>query len=76
MHWEEVAKAVAACCYPPVVMRSSGPVRAVDIGLSDLSFALGLVPRSDHPAPVPIATCDKSRAAAHKVQAQCWQPEQ
>ena len=32
---EEAAKAVAACRYPPVGMRSSGPVRAVHYGGSD-----------------------------------------
>src|SRR6202171_2323713 len=91
---EDAAKAVAACRYPPVGMRSSGPVRAVHyggadyvananneivlmamietkeglanlkvicatpgpdavyIGRADLSFALGLAPRGDNPAPV------------------------
>src|SRR5262245_62486436 len=105
---EDAAKAVAACRYPPVGMRSSGPVRAVHyggadylakandeivvmamietkeglanldkicatpgldavyIGPSDLSFALGLAPRGDNPDPTHIATCDKSRDAAHK----------
>ena len=89
----DAAKAVAACRYPPVGMRSSGPVRAlhyggadyvanandkivimamietkeglanldaicaipgldaVYIGPSDLSFALGLVPRGDKCGP-------------------------
>jgi 4-hydroxy-2-oxoheptanedioate aldolase len=32
---EDAAKAVAACRYPPVGMRSSGPVRAVHYGGSD-----------------------------------------
>ncbi len=32
---EEAAKAVAACRYPPVGMRSSGPVRAVHYGGAD-----------------------------------------
>src|SRR5689334_327184 len=32
---EEAAKAVAACRYPPVGMRSNGPVRAVHYGGSD-----------------------------------------
>src|ERR1700742_4411652 len=32
---EEAAKAVAACRYPPVGMRSSGPVRAVQYGGAD-----------------------------------------
>src|SRR5215831_3847233 len=32
---QEAAKAVAACRYPPVGMRSSGPVRAVHYGGSD-----------------------------------------
>jgi 2-keto-3-deoxy-L-rhamnonate aldolase RhmA len=32
---EEAARAVAACRYPPVGMRSSGPVRAVHYGGSD-----------------------------------------
>ena len=104
----DAAKAVAACRYPPVGMRSSGPVRAlhyggadyvanandeivimamietkeglanldaicatpgldaVYIGPSDLSFALGMVPRGDNPDPVHIATCDKIRESAHK----------
>ena len=104
----DAAKAVAACRYPPVGMRSSGPVRAlhyggadyvahandeivimamietkeglanldaicatpgldaVYIGPSDLSFALGMVPRGDNPDPVHLATCDKIREAAHK----------
>src|SRR5258707_12988419 len=39
---------------------------AVYIGPSDLSFALGMAPRGDNPDPVPIATCDKIRKAAHK----------
>src|SRR5581483_8643999 len=32
---EDAAKAVAACRYPPVGMRSSGPVRAVHYGGPD-----------------------------------------
>src|SRR5215813_2014708 len=32
---EDAAKAVAACRYPPVGMRSSGPVRAVHYGGAD-----------------------------------------
>src|SRR5580698_7306261 len=32
---EEAAKAVAACRYPPVGMRSNGPVRAAQYGGSD-----------------------------------------
>src|SRR6202012_5254590 len=32
---EEAAKAVAACRYPPVGMRSSGPVRAIHYGGAD-----------------------------------------
>src|SRR6266853_2363063 len=105
---KEAAMAVAACRYPPVGMRSNGPVRAVHyggadyvanandeivimamietkeglanldaicatpgldavyIGPSDLSFALGMVPRGDNPDPVHIATCDKIRVSAHK----------
>jgi 4-hydroxy-2-oxoheptanedioate aldolase len=105
---EDAAKAVAACRYPPVGMRSSGPVRAVHyggsdyiakaneeivvmamietkeglanldaicatpgldaiyIGPSDLSFALGMAPRSDNPDPVHMAACDRIRDAAHK----------
>ena len=110
---EEAAKAVAACRYPPVGMRSNGPVRAVlyggadyvanandeiivmamietkegianldaicatpgldavYIGPADLSFALGLAPRADNPAPLHIATCDKIRVAAHKAGIKC-----
>jgi 4-hydroxy-2-oxoheptanedioate aldolase len=36
------------------------------IGPSDLSFALGMAPRGDHPDPVHVATCDKILDAAHK----------
>ena len=105
---EEAAMAVSACRYPPVGMRSSGPVRAahyggaeyftqandeiiimamietkqglanldaicatpgldaVYIGPADLSFALGMPPRSDNPDPLHLETCDKIRATAHQ----------
>ena len=104
----DAARAVAACRYPPVGSRSSGPTRArhyggadyfthaddeilvfgmvetkaglanleeicatpgldvIYIGPADLSFALGLPPRSDNPDPLHMATCDKILAAAHR----------
>jgi 4-hydroxy-2-oxoheptanedioate aldolase len=110
---EEAAKAVAACRYPPVGMRSNGPIRAaqyggadyvananeeiivmamietkeglanldsicatpgldaVYIGPADLSFALGMPPRSDNPDPLHMATCDKIREAAHNAGIKC-----
>jgi 4-hydroxy-2-oxoheptanedioate aldolase len=110
---DEAAKAVAACRYPPVGMRSNGPIRAahyggsdyvananneiiimamietkeglanldaicatpgldaVYIGPADLSFALGMAPRSDNPDPLHMATCDKIREAAHKAGIKC-----
>ena len=105
---EEAAMAVAACRYPPVGMRSSGPIRAaqyggadyqanandeiiimamietkeglanldaicatpgldaVYIGPADLSFALGLEPRSDNPDPLHLDTCNKILKTAHE----------
>ena len=105
---EEARKAVAACRYPPVGDRSSGPVRALQIngpdyfakandeiilmamietkdgldnleqicatpgidaiyiGPADLSFALGMAPRSDNPDPVHMATCDRIKETAHR----------
>jgi 4-hydroxy-2-oxoheptanedioate aldolase len=44
---------------------------AVYIGPADLSFALGMAPRSDNPDPLHMATCDKIREAAHKAGIKC-----
>ena len=44
---EDAAKAVAACRYPPVGMRSSGPVRAVHYGGADY-VAKHITPRRLH----------------------------
>jgi len=105
---EEARKAVAACRYPPMGERSSGPVRALQIhgpdyfakaneeilvmamietkeglenleeicstpgvdviyiGPADLSYALGMAPRSDNPDPLHVATCDRIKEVAHR----------
>src|SRR5215813_13796211 len=63
---EDASEAVAACRYPPVGIRSSGPVRAVYYGPSDLAFAIGMTPRPDNPDPKHMATCDQIRDTAHK----------
>ena len=39
---------------------------AIYIGPSDLSYALGLVPKMDNTDPLHLATCDKIRDAAHR----------
>jgi 4-hydroxy-2-oxoheptanedioate aldolase len=105
---DDAARAVASCRYPPVGMRSWGPIRpaqywgadylarineevlvmamietkegldnleaicatpgldAVYIGPSDLSFALGLLPKADNTHPLHLAACDKIKDAAHR----------
>jgi 4-hydroxy-2-oxoheptanedioate aldolase len=41
-------------------------VDAIYIGPADLSFALGLAPRSDNPDPLHMSTCDRIKEVAHR----------
>ncbi len=41
-------------------------VDVIYIGPADLSFALGLAPRSDNPDPLHMSTCDRIKEVAHR----------
>src|SRR6266568_4338617 len=67
----DAAKAVAACRYPPVGMRSSGPVRALHYGgadyvanANDEIVVMAMIETKEGLANL-LAICDTIREAAH-----------
>jgi len=45
---------------------STPGVDVIYIGPADLSYALGMAPRSDNPDPLHVATCDRIKEVAHR----------